>query len=144
MSEETFAFDDFFVDNSDGGVEETVEMMDKNGNVRKVTLTIKRGVSLGDYSAAQSRATKTHISPKGELVVDGMDQAELAVELLARVIQSWPFTRPDGSRVPVTRDYIRAMYVTSATGLQPLVQKLVASNRKDELGPFENQSGEAS
>lgn len=136
MSEvETFAFDDFFVDDSDGGVDETVTLTDKNGNERAVTLKVKRGLSLGDYSAAQSRATKTHISPKGELVVDGIDQSVFAIELLYLVIKAWPFTRPDGNRVPVSREHLRNMYAASSAGLQPLVEKLM-HNRKEELAPF--------
>lgn len=134
MSQE-FLFEDFFVAADDPGVEEVVSI-----NGRDVPLRIKRGITLKDIEEAKSKAIKTHLSPKGELVVDSVDEAQMTVEILARVIKAWPFVR-DGKQVPITRENLYLMRAEASEALQSLVKRLI-SGKKEALAPFEKPSVE--
>lgn len=137
---ETFQYDDFFVPADDEGVEELVTMKDRHGVEHQVPIRIKRGLRLDDALGAQAAATKTHMTPKGALVVDGVDEAVFAVELLSRIIVSWPFKRNGVSMKP-TKENIRAMLATNINGFKPLIQRVTA-NKADTLAPFEKPSAE--
>lgn len=137
MSDDTFLFDDFFVPQSDAGVEELVTIRG-----RQVPVKFKRGLSLGDREAAKSAATKTHVSPRGELVVDGFDSGVFTVELLARVIKSWPFTR-NGALVTVSRENIQALGADVADALQTVAEKYVTPQKVEALAPFVTPSDAA-
>lgn len=139
-SVETYQFDDFFVPADDEGIEETVMMKDRHGNGREVPIRIKRGLRLDDALGAQAAATKTHMTPKGELVVDGVDEGVFAVELLSRIIVSWPFQR-NGVTMKPSKENLRAMLATNLTGFKPLIQRVMA-NKADTLAPFEKPSAE--
>lgn len=137
MSDETFLFDDFFVPQSDAGIEELVTIRG-----RQVPIFFKRGMSLGDREQAKAAATKTHITPKGELVIDGFDQGVFTIELLARLIKSWPFTR-NGTLVTVSRENIVALGADVADALQTVAEKYVSPQKTEALAPFETPSDAA-
>lgn len=86
-SNETFLVDDFFVDDADAGVEIRPVLRG-----RVVPMTVKRGLNLRDREAAKAAAIKSHLAPNGQLVVDGIDEAVLNIEVLFRAIKAWPFT----------------------------------------------------
>jgi hypothetical protein len=151
---ELFAFDDFFVDANDPGVEHDVTMKDRAGNEREVKIRTKRAMSLGDREAAKAAATTSHVDPtKGVLVVDGFDQGEFTIQLLARSILSWPFERVTRNEagevttktpVPVTVVNVRQLMSENADALATLVNEVIQGPSKEALAPFEKPSDEAS
>lgn len=154
MAAEVFAFDDFFVDANDPGVEHSVTMKDRAGNEREVKIRTKRAMTLGDREAAKAAATKSHVDPlKGILVVDGFDQGELTVQLLSRAIISWPFERVIRTEageiaarnpVPVTVANVRQLVSDNADALAVLVQEILQGPTKEANAPFVKPSEEAS
>jgi hypothetical protein len=139
MSEEqTFLFDDFFVDEADPGVVHTVTIRG-----REVPITCSRGISLADKEAATQASVKRHVAPNGKIVVDGIDDTALAVELLMRCIKSWPFTYKDGSTVPINRRNIRMLLSDACDALALAIIGVGAAKEAEADGPFAPPSEEA-
>lgn len=137
----SFEFDNFFITNDDPGVEEVITMRGVDGASYEVPIRVKRGLTLGDAAECRAKAVTTHFDAKGNQVVDGFDESTFTIEVLVRVIKSWPFTK-HGQPVPVTREHLRQMLAVSTEGFQPLVERF-AANKKEAQAPFESKSDEA-
>lgn len=137
---EAFLFDDFFVslDPSDPGEEMVVEL-----SGRQVPLRVKRGLSLSDRSAANSQAVKTRVTPDGKLEVVSVDQEIFQTELLFRCLKSWPFTFSNGEHVPITREYIKAMFGENVDAITANIQKRM-KGVKENKAPFSKPSAKPS
>ena len=131
MADETFDFDTFFVDDSDPGVTETVTARGKS-----FTITVKRGLSLGDREAAKNAAMTSHVSSNGQLVIDGFDDGKFQLELLARCLKSWSLPRP------VTRPNVLALSADVADACLLVLKKYIAPS-EEALAPFAPQSDAA-
>ena len=132
VPEETFDFDTFFVDDSDAGEDVPVTV---RGHT--FTVTVKRGLSLGDREAAKSVATKSHVSPTGALVIDNFDTTAFTVEMLARMIKGWSLPRP------ATRANVVAMGADVSDALQTALAKYLNPPTEEALAPFAPQSDAA-
>jgi len=132
-----FFFDDFFVGSDDPGVEIKPVLRG-----RVVPMRITRGLSLDDREAAKAMAVRQHLNPQGQMVLDGIDEKVLNVEVLARALKSWPFTR-DGQPVPITRQTITALGGDCCDAIMAEMAKLLSA-AEDAHAPFENPSDAAS
>lgn len=139
MAAEVFEFSDFFVSDSDPGVEETVTMEDNAGSKHQVTLTLKRSISLGDIQAARAVATRTHLTPNGQQVIDAFDDALFVIHLLSRVILKWPFTN-NGAMVPVTVANVTRLNAKNAEVFNLLAQRLTNQQSEETRQDFEKPS----
>ena len=138
-SETEFEFADFFVDESDPGVEEPITLEDNNGVQHDMVWTVRRSISLGDIQAARSAATHTHLTPNGQQVVDKFDDVLFAIHLLARVVLKWPFTR-NGAMIPVTVAYVTKLNARNSNALNLLAGKLTNQQSEKTLADFEKPS----
>lgn len=134
---ETFLFDDFFSSEDDPGIEATIHVKGRDIPVR-----VKADLSLQDTQQAEQLAVKKRITPEGKLVVDGVDEALLTAEVLARTIKSWPFTFRDGSPVPVTRENVLKFCAEGGAKLAELLKSL-KDQREAALVPSAGVSVEA-
>lgn len=136
MNDTAFLFDDFFASDNDPGVVIGVTIKG-----RRVPITIKRGLSVTERTAAEQKAVRKHTDPSGRLVFDGVDEAVLVEELLVAAIKDWPFKNSDGSAVPVTRENIRRML----GGAEEIASAIQTIDREGEsaLAPFEQPSAAA-
>lgn len=134
--EEHFYADDFFAMEDDPGVKVFITMRG-----RQVPIHLKRGLTLEDEMAAQSAALKKTITPEGKIVVEGLDESALVVEMLYRQINRWPFTnRTTGQKLPITRENIKRM-LGGAEELAEAIKKLNAEGEA-ALAPFGVASAE--
>lgn len=143
QQQQHFLFDDFFVDDADEGV---VHIVTIRG--RAVPITCKRDVTLADQEAAEQAAVRRHLTPDGRLVVDGVENGVLAVEILFRTIKRWPFVygpkHPHaGKPVPITRENIRRMVADGAEALATSIAKGRTAKQEEADGPFAPNSDEA-
>lgn len=136
---EPFLFDDFFVPDSDPGIEVPIVLQG-----RPVPFVLKRGITLKDKEEATAAAMTRHFTEEGKLVVDGLDDQKLTAELLTRCIKSWPFVHKDGSPVPVTAENIMAMVGDAGEKLVTLLMAGLSAKEVHANGPFETGSGAAS
>lgn len=128
-----FYFDEFF-GSDDEGIEVTLTLRG-----RVVPLRIKKGLTLREKAQAESIAIKRHLDPKtGRIVVDSVDEAAAAEELVARMILSWPFVTRDGSPVPVTRENVSKM-LGGLAELMQLFEKMEQEG-SEALAPFVSPS----
>jgi hypothetical protein len=116
---ETFLFDDFFASDDDQGIEATVRVKG-----RDIPLRIKTDLSLQDQQEVEQLAIKKRVTPDGKIVVDGVDEALLVAETLARTIKSWPFTYRDGSPVPVNPANVLKFCAEGGSQLGTLLKSL--------------------
>lgn len=132
---EEFLFDDFFATDEQKTVEVPVTILG-----RVVPITVKAGISVEDRLAAQRAAVKRLVNTRGEVISTSVDEAEATLELLTRVIYSWPFTK-HGERVPVTKENIKKLL----GGMDALAEavKKIDEQGADALGPFVKPSDEA-
>lgn len=136
---EPFLFDDFFVPDSDPGVEVTIPMRG-----RPVPFVLKRGITLKDKEEAAAAGMTRHIDENGRLVVDGLDDQKVTAELLVRCIKSWPFTHKDGSPVPITAENILSLVGDAGEKLVNALMKGIDAKTEFANGPFVTGSDAAS
>ena len=137
---EPYYFDEFFVSDSDPGV--TYQVPIKG---RLVPIVCKRGMSLRDKEEAQSAAIQRHIDTEtGRLVIDGIDDIKMDIEILSRTIKSWPFVYRDGSPVPITPETISAFLSEGVDRLIGFIAKGNAAQEAEVTGPFDAASAVAS
>lgn len=150
--EEQFFADEFFLDESDPGIEVKVKMRG-----RMVPVFLKRGLTLEDEMAAQAAALQKTVTPDGRVVIGGLNEKALVEEMLFRCIKSWPFKYPlfrvnpktgqkephpqAGQPFPVTKENIRKM-LGGADELAAAIKKLNTEGEK-VLAPFVVTSAEA-
>lgn len=136
-AEEQFYVDDFFAVEDAPGIKVEVKIRG-----RLVPFWLKRGLSLEDEMAAESVAVKRRVLPDGRVVIEGMDDAALVVELLYRHIKEWPFTdRKTGEKFPITRENIRKL-MGGAEALASAIKRL-NTDGEAVLAPFAAASAEA-
>lgn len=123
------SFDDFFVPATDNGIEETVTALGKSFKI-----WVKKGVSLGEREAAKAKAITTHISPKGELVVDGFNQGVFTLEMMHTLLKRWELPKQ------LTRDNIAALVPEVGDAIQTVLQKYIVPDKQEALVPFGNPS----
>lgn len=128
-AEQPFYADEFFLDESDPGVEVKVKMRG-----RIVPIFLKRGLTLEDEMAAQTAALKKRVTPDGKIVVEGIDEKALVEEMLFRCIKSWPFITRQGAKLPISRENIRKM-LGGADELAEAIKKLNVEGEA-ALDPF--------
>ena len=132
MNENVFLYDDFFL------TESATEDLTVTLKGRPVTFKVKQYLSLGDRQAAYSAATKYKVGSNGKLELAKLDEMAMAVELLARLIVSWPFRFSDGSPVPITVENIKKLVVDPSSDL--LVYALNKFSNVDQKKPFTTPS----
>lgn len=130
---EVFLYDDFFSPADDPGIE--IRPVIRG---REVPLRVKRGISLVDAGEARELATK-RVLRNGIPEIVAIDETRMNVVLLKRVIVSWPFTKRDGSPVPINEKTIGDLVGDAAQAVLDEVQKLFEV-REESLVPFENRS----
>lgn len=136
MSQQFYA-DDFFALAADPGIVVGVKIRG-----REVPITLKRGMTLADKSAAQSMALKKTVTSDGRVVIDGLDESILVEQLLLHCILDWPFIdRTTGEKFPVTLENIRLM-LGGVEQLAELIAK-IESDGTEALAPFVPESDEA-
>lgn len=133
---ELFQFEDFFVAADDPGADAEIEI-----NGRTVPLKLKRSLTLQDLEESKTAAVQTKINAQGVPELVSVDENEFTLQVLQRMIKSWPFTFSDGSPVPVDRKNLEAMMASGAAALQQLVLTMV--NARD-IAPFVQPSVVAS
>jgi hypothetical protein len=139
VSDAPFLFDDFFVDESDPGVEILVELKG-----RQVPIRVRRSITLTQKEAAMQGAIQRHITDEGRVVVDGMDDALLSIGVLFAYLVAWPFTRRDGSPVPITREAVAALDSNFIETALMALRAKQAAREVEADGPFVPPSGVAS
>ena len=116
---EDFFFDEFFAD--DAGVEILLPIRG-----RKVPIRIKRGLTLKEKFRAQAVAVKRKVDPAtGRVVIEEINEARGAEEVILAMIVSWPFKYRDDSPVPINRETVNKLLGGLDT-LTELVQKMEA------------------
>lgn len=136
MSEELFYVDDFFATDDDPGVTVAV-----NIRGRQVPITFKRGLTIEDKAKAQQMAIKRRITPDGKVIVEGLDETEAVVYMLAVSIKEWPFTdRATGEKFPITPENIKKL-LGGADEMADVIAKLDAEGA-EALVPFVARSTE--
>jgi hypothetical protein len=122
LIEEDFFYDNFFVsqDATDPGKEVMVTIRG-----REVPIRIKRGLSLEDREAAKAQAITKRIKPDGTPEIVKLDEGVFAIELIVRNVLSWPFRHRNGSKVPITRENIKAMVADGADALATTIMKSI-------------------
>ena len=138
MSEQFF-YDEFFIPADDPGERIEVEI-----GGRVVPIYLKRELSLEDVEIAKERGIKKHLDlEKGAYVVEGIDEVEFTVILLARAIKSWPFVYRNNHPVPITPEKIREFRVEGSEVLQRAVSAML-NKAKDQVDPLGKSSGDPS
>jgi hypothetical protein len=125
---EIFNFDDFFVSPDDLGSEATLTI-----NGRDVPIRLKRNLTLQDIEECKATAIQTRINAQGQPELVSVDEREFGMQILLRVLKSWPFTYSDGSSVPINRQTIESMMVTGAEALMQLVLTIIQGR---DIAPF--------
>jgi hypothetical protein len=137
MSEQFF-YDEFFLDDEDEGIPEEITI-----NGKKITLHFKRNMTLEDSAAAQSKSIKTKVGRDGKVEIAEVNEEEFIIQILSRMIKSWPFTYRNNKPVPITPATIRKMYAEGGEQLAQVVQKYLKV-RQENSDFFESSSVEVS
>jgi hypothetical protein len=125
---EIYNFDDFFVSPDDLGAEATLTI-----NGRDVPIMLKRNLTLQDIEECKAAAIQTRINAQGQPELVSVDENEFSMQVLLRVLKSWPFTYSDGSPVPINRASIENMMATGASALMQLVLTIIQGR---DITPF--------
>lgn len=127
--QEQFYFDEFFADEETPGVVVPVKIRG-----RLVPIEFKRGLTIEDKAKAEQAAIKRKVVGN-KVIVEGLDEAEAVVYLLAVSIKKWPFTdRKTGAPIPITPDTIRKM-LGGADQMAEVIKQLDQEGA-DALVPF--------
>lgn len=135
MSEEKFFYDEFFVSDDDPGLEEEIEIRN-----RKLTVTIKRALTLEDISEARSSSIKTRMNKKtGQPELVEVNESEFIIKILPKLVLAWPFKHRDGRPVEISEKNLKNLKFDVAEAFAPLVKK-VLEGREEVKNFFDPKS----